>query len=257
MVVDAHAKINLTLEVLGRRPDGYHDLRSVVLPIHLSDEIDLAPADETQITVYSSLAGDCPHQTGNRLPQLETFENLAVKALRLLQRIAGRTDDFHISITKRIPLGAGLGGGSADAAAVLNALNDDWHLGISRTELAALSVEIGSDVPALVLGGPVLMEGRGERVTPLAASPCANFPLPDLSRLILRTPPIFVSTPSVFREFRPSDRGRGKNDLQPAACRLHPEIAAALEALHAEGCEDVMMSGSGSSVFGWRHLASV
>ena len=96
------------------------------------------------------------------------------------------------------------------------------------------------------------MEGRGERVAPLADSPLKDFPLPDLSRLVLRTPPVFVSTPCVFAEFRDSDRGLGANDLQPAACRLHPEIAAALEALRAEGCTGVRMSGSGSSVFGFR-----
>ena len=124
------------------------------------------------------------------------------------------------------------------------------------TGLCGIAAAVGSDVPALTLGGPVLMEGRGERVTPLAESPLADFPLPDLSRLVLRTPPVFVSTPSVFREFRESDRGLGANDLQPAACRLHPEISVALAELEAEGCEGVMMSGSGSSVFGWRPVAS-
>ena len=229
----AHAKINLTLEVLGTRPDGYHDLRSVVLPVPLHDDVDLAPAPALSV----EMPGGLPPE-----------RNLAWKAAEALRRATGCRLGARIRIVKRIPMGAGLGGGSADAAAVLNGLNELWGLGLPKARLVALAAEVGSDVPALTFGGPVLMEGRGERVAPLAA----GYPLPDLARLVLRTPPVFVSTPEVFRAFRPSDRGRGANDLQPAACRLHPEIAAALAALEAEGCTGVSMSGSGSSVFGWR-----
>lgn len=233
----AHAKINLTLEVYGTRPDGYHDLRSVVLPIPLHDDIELTPAADLTV----EMAGDLPPE-----------KNLAWKAADVLRRATGCRRGARIAITKRIPVGAGLGGGSADAAAVLNGLNELWDLNLPQKQLVALAAEVGSDVPALTHGGPVLMEGRGERVTPLAESACADVPLPDLARLVLRTPPVFVSTPEVFRAFRPEDRGRGANDLQPAACRLHPEIAVALAELEAEGCTGVMMSGSGASVFGWR-----
>lgn len=233
MRLAAHAKINLTLEVLGTRPDGYHDLRSVVLPVPLHDDVSLDPAPSLSV----EMPGGLPPE-----------RNLAWKAADALRRATGCRLGARIRIAKRIPMGAGLGGGSADAAAVLNGLNALWGLGLPKARLVALAAEVGSDVPALTLGGPVLMEGRGERVAPLAA----GYPLPDLSRLVLRTPPVFVSTPEVFRAFRPSDRGRGANDLQPAACRLHPEIAAALAALEAEGCTGVAMSGSGSSVFGWR-----
>ena len=235
--LEAHAKINLTLEVLGLRPDGYHDLRSVVLPVSLHDDLDISPS----VTLEVEMAGDVPPE-----------KNLVWKAAQTLRRATGCTQGARLVVTKRIPLGAGLGGGSADAAAALHGLNAFWNLGLSRARLCELAAEVGSDVPALTLGGPVLMEGRGERVTPLAESACADFPLPDLARLVLRTPPVFVSTPEVFRAFREDDRGRGANDLQPAACRLHPEIGAALAALRAEGCTGVMMSGSGSSVFGWR-----
>lgn len=229
----AHAKINLTLEVLGRRPDGYHDLRSVVVPIPLADEIDLLPAPDGVVSVAGC-------------PDIPPEKNLVYVAARLLQRTFRCTAGVAITIRKHIPVGAGLGGGSADAAAVLNGLNDMWNLRMPKAELAALGAAVGSDVPALVLGGPVLMEGRGERVTPLPPST-----MPDFSRFVLRTPPVFSSTPAVFREFRPEDRGRGRNDLQPAACRLHPEIRQALDDLEADGCRDVMMSGSGSAVFGW------
>lgn len=241
MILEAHAKINLTLEILGVRPDGYHDLRSVVVPIPLHDDVTLELADD----VVVEMPGDLPQE-----------RNLAWKAAQALRRATGSTKGARIVIEKRIPQGAGLGGGSADAAAVLNGLNELWELGLSKARLCEIAAEVGSDVPALTFGGPVLMEGRGERVTPLADSPLVGFPLPDLSRLVLRTPPVFVSTPSVFREFRESDRGLGPNDLQPAACRLHPEISDALAGLEAEGCEGVMMSGSGSSVFGWRPVAS-
>lgn len=241
MVREAHAKINLMLEILGVRPDGYHDLRSVVVPIPLHDDVTLEPSD----TISVEMPGDLPQE-----------KNLAWKAAQALRQATGCTKGVRIVLEKWIPQGAGLGGGSADAAAVLNGLNELWELGLPKARLCEIAAAVGSDVPALTLGGPVLMEGRGERVTPLEESSLANFPIPDLSRLVLRTPPVFVSTPSVFREFRESDRGLGANDLQPAACRLHPEISAALAELEAEGCKDVMMSGSGSSVFGWRPVAS-
>lgn len=236
MKLAAHAKINLTLEVLGVRPDGYHDLRSVVVPIPLHDDVALEFAPD----IVVDMPGDLPQE-----------KNLAWRAAQALRRATGCTRGVQIAIVKRIPAGAGLGGGSADAAAVLRGLNELWDLHLPVPRLCELGAEVGSDVPALVLGGPVLMEGRGERVRPLAESPLADFPLPDLARLVVRTPPVFVSTPEVFREFREEDRGLGANDLQPAACRLHPEIAQALAALEAEGCTGVQMSGSGSSVFGF------
>ena len=237
MILEAHAKINLTLEVLGVRSDGYHDLRSVVVPVPLHDDVVLEPADGVSV----GMPGDLPQE-----------KNLAWRAAQALRRATGCTQGVRIRIVKRIPAGAGLGGGSADAAAVLTGLNELWGLGLTQSRLCEIGATVGSDVPALALGGAVLMEGRGERVTPLADSPLRDFPLPDLSRLVLRTPPVFVSTPRVFAEFRASDRGQGPNDLQPAACRLHPEILEALDALRAEGCAGVRMSGSGSSVFGFQ-----
>ena len=252
MKVEAHAKVNLTLEVLGVRPDGYHDLRSVVLPIPLCDEIDLVPADD--LAVAFAPVGLSP-ATQAALAALPPEKNLAWKAARVLQQATGCTRGVHITITKRIPAGAGMGGGSSDAAAVLNALNDLWELHLPKARLCELATDVGSDVPALTLGGPVLMEGRGERVTPLAESPLKDYVLPDVSRLVVHTPPVFVSTPAVFREFREEDRGKGANDLQPAACRLHPEITDALQRLIDQGCEGVRMSGSGATVFGFQGCA--
>ncbi len=234
MTVEAHAKINLTLEVLGTRPDGYHELRSVVAPIPLHDDVTFADAEDGVVAVEGC-------------DGVPAEKNLAYRAARLLQDATGCRKGVRIAIAKRIPMGAGLGGGSADAAAVLTGLNRFWNLGLSADRLMALGAEIGSDVPALVHGGMVLMEGRGEKVTA-----CADYPTPAWEKLVVYTPPVFSSTARVYGDFRDADRGAGKNDLQPAACRLYPEIRDALAKLEAEGCRDVMMSGSGSTVFGWR-----
>ena len=248
MRLAAHAKINLTLEVLGTRPDGYHELRSVVTTIPLHDDVELADAPAGEVTV--KMTGD-----GLDVPRVPCEKNLAVRAARALQEACGVARGVHIRIVKRIPAGAGLGGGSADAAAVLNGLNEMWGLNLPKERLCAIGAEVGSDVPALVLGGTVLMEGRGERVrrarpTPGGARSCATES--EWSRFVLRVPPINASTARVYAEFREEDRGKFRNDLQPAACRLYPIIAETIAEMEAEGLEDVQMTGSGSAVFGWR-----
>ena len=231
LIAEAHAKINWTLEVLGVRQDGYHELRSVVLPVQLHDSVVLDEADE--------LVCEMP---GMDVPQAE---NLAYRAAMALRSETGCKLGARIRIEKRIPSGAGLGGGSADAAAVLNGLNDLWRLHLPKAELCEIAARVGSDVPALTLGGPVLMEGRGERVRPFDG---AGLPAPD--DIVIFTPDIFSSTSAVYREFREDDRGRGPNDLQPAALRLYPGIGDALRRLEREGLRRVTMSGSGSSVYG-------
>lgn len=253
MRLAAHAKVNLTLEVLGTRPDGYHELRSVVSTIPLHDDVELLDAPAGEVTV--EMTGD-----GMEAPRVPCEANLAVRAARALAAAAGVSRGVRIRIVKRVPVGAGLGGGSADAAAVLNGLNELWGLGLSKERLCAIGAELGSDVPALVLGGMVLMEGRGERVTPLVrrargARPTTGGPRlsrPFDDRFVLRIPPVNASTARVYAEFRPEDRGKCRNDLQPAACRLYPAIAETIAEMEAEGLEDVQMTGSGSAVFGWR-----
>ncbi len=302
MTVAAYAKVNFTLEVLGVRPDGYHDLRSVVVPISLADEMTLEPADEVTLdlgslrslkslgslgsveplralttlttlntlTTLTTLRTLTTLNTLNSLTTLNTLkaeDNLAVRAARLMQRVSGRKEGVAITLEKRIPVGGGLGGGSADAAAVLNGLNEMWGLGIPKLELAGLGAEIGSDVPALVLGGPVLMEGRGERVSPFAFPPS-----PFAFHLVLANPGVFCSTAEIFKAFsdplpnRPEilynirlamQAGDGaavaralQNDLEATATRLHPEVGAARRRLEEAGCLGVSMSGSGATVFG-------
>ena len=258
MKIEAYAKVNFTLEVFGKRVDGYHALRSVVMPISLADTLEI---DEDL-----ELSSDTGYP-----------DDLILKAAKTLRAAVppdGRVRGARIRVTKRIPVGGGLGGGSADAAAALVALNDLWALGLSRDELAMLGAQVGSDVPALVLGGPVIMEGRGEKVTPL--NPNTQTPehpntIPSF-HLVLANPGVFSSTKEVYARCKarlPDDgailynmrkalesgdceavAAAMMNDLQSPAVELHPEIAEALAALEAAGATGVTMSGSGSTVFG-------
>jgi len=230
MKFKAYAKVNLTLEVLGVRPDGFHALKSVVLPIGLCDTLTFTPADAFSTdTGYS--------------------DDLILKAAKVLARKG--LQPYRIAVEKRIPAGGGLGGGSADAAVTLLKLNELWHLGKTPEELAEVGAAVGSDVPALVLANhyrkPVLMEGRGEIVSCLPAR--------GERHLVLLNPGVHSSTPEVYAAY---DRMRdtpevraAANQLQPPAVALYPEIGAALEELAAEGAKDVMMTGSGSTVFGF------
>lgn len=232
--VAAYAKVNLTLEVGPVRPDGYHALKSIVAPISLHDTLHIGEAD-----VFSTDTGFA--------------DDLIVKAARLLAPGRGA----RVQVIKRIPVGGGLGGGSADAAAALCALNEFWRLGKSKAELMQLGAAVGSDVPALVYGAPCLMEGRGEIVSPLPEMKFMGreFPL----HLVLASPGVASSTREIYAncDSRLAFSGekeyntRLMNDLEAPAMRIHPEIAA-LKRLMCELCADgsrVLMSGSGSTVF--------
>ena len=226
MQVKARAKVNLTLEVFPLREDGYHPLRSIVVPIDLYDVIEIEKAEGvTSDTGYP--------------------DDLCIKAAKLL----GVGAKIHVE--KHIPVGGGLGGGSADGAAVLRGLNELYALNHSPEELAELGAKIGSDVPALVLaqhyGRPVLMEGRGEKVSLLDHSTVSAF---EGKKLWLFNPGVHSSTKEVYAAF---DRMGGEmpNSLERAAIALYPEIAQAKAWLIEAGAENVMMSGSGSTVFGF------
>ena len=250
MTVEANAKVNFTLEVFGKRADGYHALRSVVMPISLSDTLDIETTDDGLITSDTGYDDD-----------------LCVKAARVLKSSVSSLPSSAgaiIRVTKRIPAGGGLGGGSADAAAVLRTLDGLWMAGLSREELAEVGAQVGSDVPALVLDGPVIMEGRGERVRDLGLKKDLN--------LVLVNPGVHSSTADVYAACaaRPlnGENATAKmvealesgdleriaaalmNDLQPSAVKLYPEIADELVSLKTAGVIGATMSGSGSSVFG-------
>lgn len=231
MKIEAFAKINLTLEVLGKRVDGYHALRSLVAPISLADVLEIELVDDDAIETDTGYGE----------------KDLIVKAARIL----GAKTGLRVKVTKNIPTGGGLGGGSADAAAMILALNELWQLKHTPEELAEIGAKVGSDVPALVLAQHyrrvVMMEGRGEIVS-LADS---SLIIPHSSFLILANPGVFSSTPQVFGAFERSTYPNPKNDLQNPACALHPEIGECLDALEKCGAKDVLMSGSGATVFGF------
>lgn len=235
MKISAYAKVNFTLDVLGVRPDGYHELSSVVLPIELHDDIDilfLPPG-------AGASRSDCPYRDDLCL---KAYEVLAEK----VPEVASRRVDIRVK--KRIPAGGGLGGGSADAAAVLRALVEIFSLGMSPEELAVIGGEVGSDVPALVLAqhyrSAVFMTGRGERVR------CIASPAVPPGDLFLVNPRVHSSTAEVFRNHVVSP-STGSNALEETAVRLYPQIGSARRWLSQQGARGVRMTGSGATVFGF------
>ncbi|MCL6638445.1 MAG: 4-(cytidine 5'-diphospho)-2-C-methyl-D-erythritol kinase [Firmicutes bacterium] len=255
MKIFAHAKINLTLGVLGKRPDGYHEVEMVMQSIALHDTLQIRKqAAGISLTVAGAdLPGD-----GN---------NLVFRAASLLQAKTGNKSGVHIHLAKRIPVAAGLGGGSADAAAALRALNMFWRLGLSPAELMDLGAALGSDVPFCLLGGTAIARGRGELLTPLSARPKFG--------LVLVKPAARVSTARVygaygafsgsFQKPRPDCAAMAAalaqgdpdavarclaNDLEPVTAAMHPEVRRIKEKLLAAGATGALMSGSGPTVFG-------
>ncbi len=157
LTIQAPAKLNLTLEVLGKRPDGYHEVRSIIQAIDLCDSLSFQPSKDT--------AFRCD------MPGWNAEESLVTKAASLLRKASGCARGAHIEINKHIPLLAGLGGDSSDAAAVLRGLNQLWEAGLPQKELHELAAQLGSDVPFFLYGGTALAAGRGEIVTPLPLLP--------------------------------------------------------------------------------------
>lgn len=264
MTVEAYAKVNLTLEVYGKRPDGYHALRSLVAPISLADTLDVELTDDGKITSDTGYPDDLCVKASRKL-----FDCSECSIDRLPD---GKLPGVRVRVQKRIPVGGGLGGGSADAAATLRALNELCHLGLTPEKLAEIGADVGSDVPALVLAQhyrrPVLMEGRGEKVSLFNGTISQSNIAGNLSisqsnnpnilnnrtlHLVLANPGIPVSTAEVYRLCVPrtAPTEAWVNDLQAPAVKLHPEIARTLGALVAVGAADVRMSGSGATCFGF------
>jgi 4-diphosphocytidyl-2-C-methyl-D-erythritol kinase len=249
--VPAYAKINLTLAVLGKRADGYHDLSSVMQTISLHDTLRLTSNRARRIIARSDS------------PDLNTPDNLALRATLALRDAVG--DDSigaEIELRKAIPSPGGLGGGSSDAASVLHALNALWGTRLPHERLAELAAALGSDVPYFLTGGTALIAGRGEHVTPL----------PDAQPvwLVLARPPVAVSTAAVYRALAPADYAtaedtdavvqaiqrdeplpldRLSNALEAPVLRDYPQIAATRDALLASGAPVARMSGSGPTLY--------
>ena len=249
MRVTANCKINLGLDVLRRRADGYHELETVMYPLRgLYDIIDIEPcAGEDALFENDGFKVDCPAE-----------QNICIKAWRLLRERYGIAP-VRILLDKRTPFGAGLGGGSADGTAVLLALNELFGLGISEGELIALAAELGSDTSFFVRNTPQLCTGRGEIMEPIDVSLEGMW-------LMLIKPNEGVSTREAYAGIRPSvpdvplrerlARPIGewqavlKNDFEPHIFAAHPVIGEVKEWLVSQGAIYSAMSGSGSAVFG-------
>jgi len=230
--VRAFAKINLSLRVLRRRADGYHDLRTTFQSIALHDTLVIR-------RWRGPLALTCDDP---RVPI--DAGNLVVRAARAVWKASGRRGlprGIHIHLIKRIPVAGGLGGGSADAAAALRACGAVWRVPGSR--LPAIARRLGADVPYFLVGGTAMGLGRGDVLLPLGDRPSAW--------VVVAVPEFGVSAARAYRWWdRETDPARVANDLQPPVARRHPEIARLVTRLRAAGASNAAMSGSGSAVFG-------
>jgi 4-diphosphocytidyl-2-C-methyl-D-erythritol kinase len=251
-LIKAPAKINLSLDVLHKRKDGFHEVEMVMTTIDLADRIELTQLEEDDIRILSH----------NRFVP-DDQRNLAYQAARLLKDRLQINKGVAISIDKVIPVAAGLAGGSSDAAATLRGLNQLWDLGLSLEELAKLGSEIGSDVSFCVYGGTALATGRGEKIK--------HLPAPPNCWVILAKPTIGVSTADVYKNLNVNAiehphthemihslktedydymcQNLG-NVLESVTLSMHPEVAQIKEQMERFGADAVLMSGSGPTVFG-------
>ncbi len=249
----AYAKINIGLDVLRRRADGYHEVKMIMQTVDIYDELVLERRKEPGIEL---------RMDNSELPS--GGDNLICRAADLLFREKKITGGVNISLPKRIPIAAGMAGGSADAAAALRGLNELFDMGYSLKELQALGVGLGADIPYCLAGGTMLSEGIGEILTPLPAPPAAH--------LVIAKPDINVSTAFVYGNLH-ADRlawhpdidgmiaalqkgdldgitGRLGNVLETVTVKAHPVIEQIKELLRKQGAENALMSGSGPTVFG-------
>ena len=230
----APAKLNLCLKILGRQPNGYHQLQTAFQLLDLVDELQFESAADIEVLAPGNIPMD---------------ENLVTRAARLLAASAGKSAGAKITLTKRIPMGAGLGGGSSDAATTLLGLNHLWQLGRTTAELAVLGRELGADVPVFIHGHSAWGEGIGEDLTPIE--------LPQKTFLVIR-PNCHISTAEIFAHSdltrdssaitiaRFLSQGAG-NDCEPVVRKLYPEVDEALLWLNKWGA--ARMTGTGSCVF--------
>jgi 4-diphosphocytidyl-2-C-methyl-D-erythritol kinase len=264
LTIHAPAKLNLSLAVLERRPDGFHEIESLMVPVSLHDTLRLRVLETSEIRLRVSFAGRLAEPAGEPLrrdvPADQT--NLVVRAARLLADEAGVRHGLEIDLEKRIPSGAGLGGGSSDAAAIIRAAAEVWGLDWSRQRLADLGSRIGSDVPWFFAGGAAIASGRGERIKPVAG-------LADIAAVIA-CPTTGLSTAAVYGRCVPDPTRSGdaarlvealttgglatavpfmSNALEPPARILSPEIDRLLEALADAGGFAPRLTGSGSACF--------
>ena len=252
LYVKAPAKINLTLDVLYKRPDHYHEVDMIMTTIDLADRIGLESRPDGLIKIIS---------TDRFVPDDE--RNFAYQAAKLLKDTYGIKEGVSITIEKDIPIAAGLAGGSSDAAATLRGLNELWKLDLTLDELAEYGAKIGSDVPFCVYGGTARATGRGEKIEPL--------PAPPNCWVVLAKPKIGVSTADVYGGLKVDEIKHPNIDqmvqaiykedyellcaslgnvLESVTFKLHPEVVTIKEQMQRFGADAVLMSGSGPTVFG-------
>jgi 4-diphosphocytidyl-2-C-methyl-D-erythritol kinase len=247
----APAKINLTLEVLGKRPDGYHEVRTVIHAIDLCDVLELETASDIQ--VRAEIGG------------LATENNLVYQAARLLKEFSTYPHGACLKLTKHIPTAAGLGGGSSDAAAVLRGLNKLWRLGLSTKELRPLAAKLGSDVPFFLYGGVALAEGRGEQVIPLnkGIKACVVLLDPGLPQRPDKTRQLYTSlnqsnfTRGEFTAKMADAIGQGRvlnaalifNVFESVAFEIFRTLSDYRDRFLAAGAEWVHLAGSGPTLY--------
>ena len=246
---EAHAKVNLYLQVKDRLSSGYHQITSIIQSITLADEITISTANELTL--------DCDD------PRINNRENLVLRAASLLSKNFKPAGGARITLRKKIPMAAGLGGGSADAAATLIGLNKFWGLGLPYEQLAEFAVELGADVSFCLSGGTALVTGFGEKIKPL--------PFIDLGTFLIIKPTGGLFSGAVYQEFDTLGKGQAKpsenflrasrvqdnvalvkefvNDLEPAAVSLMPKINEIKKEAIEAGALACLVSGSGPSMF--------
>jgi len=246
MILFPPAKVNLGLNVIYKREDGYHEIETVMVDTPLTDILELVPSDEFQFT-----------QTGLTIPG-ENKNNLCVKAFKLIQK-EYKIQNVHIHLRKIIPMGAGLGGGSADAAYVLTGLNTLFNLNISNSKLEKLAAQLGSDCPFFINTTPQLAKGRGEILSPIEINLEGYY-------VKLLNIGIHVGTKEAYAgiEFSTSSKSLEKilkqpvtnwkdelkNDFEKTIFKVHPRLANIKNDFYKEGAVYAAMSGSGSTIFG-------
>ena len=249
MLFFPNCKINLGLRILRRRPDGYHDLETIFYPLPLKDSLECIRIDASS-PVFSGYGLPIPGDPDN---------NLCLKAWRLLKADFPTLPAVHLHLLKNIPIGAGLGGGSADGAWTLRGLNTQFHLGLSQDQLLQYAAQLGSDCPFFILNTPCLGGGRGEQLQPITL---------DLSRytFVLVDPGIHISTAQAFSLCTPAENpvplktiisqpietwpDTLHNDFESPVFQLHPELRTIKDTLYAQGASYASLTGSGSSFFG-------
>lgn len=238
LTLPAPAKLNLMLHITGRRADGYHELQTLFQFLDYGDELVLRPREDGQIRLFTELPG------------VDHDSNLIVRAARLLQRESGCALGADIQLTKRLPMGGGIGGGSSDAATTLVGLDHLWNTRLGEDRLAELGLNLGADVPVFVRGRAAFAEGVGERLQPVD--------LPEPWFLVI-APQVSVSTAEIFADpeltrntpaitVRSLLAGGGHNDCQPVVEKRYPEVRNALSLLNK--FVQARMTGTGACVFG-------